>query len=64
MNEMRKLMESLEESLNEEVYEAGGVTVIVTDGQVIVTHGTHRERLVLTMGEWQDFVNMIRGQGL
>ena len=51
--------ESVEESLNEEVYEAGEVTVIVTGGQVIVTHGTHRERLTLTMDEWEDFANMI-----
>ena len=61
---MKNYKDTFGESISEEVHEAGGVTVIVAEGQVIVTHGTHRERLTLTMDEWEDFVNMIRGQGL
>ena len=58
MNEMRKLMEAVEETLNEEEYSALQVNVKIDGDEVTITHG-HGENIFLSYAEWEDFANMI-----
>jgi len=69
MNEMRKLMEMIEEGGFDEdprnpapddgeTFDAGGVRVTIWDTEVALYHG-HGQNIWLRRNEWQDFVDAI-----
>ena len=72
MNEMRKLMETLNRiaevgddnpPVDGGTFDAGGVRVTIWDTEVVLNNG-HGQNIWLRRNEWQDFVDAITGQGL